>query len=119
MLLDTLRRDETISIVETIERFMTLTINTSLLKLRNNLGSLVEQAHYTNTQIRLTRHNKPLARIVGERFMKKLDQLLTDDPGLRETLEIMLDRDLPDDLLASRKEAKAGKLVPLRSLLKE
>ena len=98
---------------------MSTTIDTSILEVRNNLSSLVEEAHYTNTQFRLTRHNKPLVRIVGEQFMMKLEQLLAQDESLKETFEIMLDRELSEDIRISQEEFREGKRAPLRNLLKE
>lgn len=98
---------------------MTNTIDTSLLELRSNLSSLIEQAHYTDTQIRLTRHNKPIARIVGEKFMHSLEVLFSQDPGLQETLQVMLDADMLDQLRQSQQEIQQGKVRPLTDLLME
>lgn len=99
--------------------FMSTTIDTSLIQLRNNLSSFVEQAHYTNTQIRLTRHNKPIVRIVSERFMQNVDRLLQQDAGLRETLEIMQDANLLEMLEQSQLEVRQGQAHPLSDLLSE
>lgn len=98
---------------------MTTTIDTSLIQLRNNLSSFVEQAHYTNTQIRLTRHKKPIARIVGEDFMQNLERLLEQDPALKETLQIMLDANMLEQIDQSKKEIERGEFRPLTDLLKE
>lgn len=95
------------------------TIDTSLIQLRNNLSSFVEQAHYTNTQIRLTRHNKPIARIVGEDFMQSLERLLEQDPGLRETLEIMSDKNMVEMIAESQEDARRGHVRPLIDALQE
>lgn len=95
------------------------TIETSLIHLRNNLSSFVEQAHYTNTQIRLTRHNRPIARIVGEHFMLSLEELLEQDPALRETLEIMLDQNMVRMIEQSQSDARHGELRPISDLLQE
>lgn len=95
------------------------TIDTSLIQLRNNLSSFVEQAHYTNTQVRLTRHNKPLARIVGEDFMQNLERLLEQDPGLRETLEIMSDKNMVEMIAESQEDVQRGNLRPLIDALQE
>jgi prevent-host-death family protein len=95
------------------------TIDTSLIQLRNNLSSFVEQAHYTNTQVRLTRHNKPLARIVGEDFMQNLERLLEQDPGLRETLEIMSDKNMVEMITESQEDVQRGNLRPLIDALQE
>jgi len=98
---------------------MTATIDTSLIELRSNLSSFIEQAHYTNTQIRLTRHSKPIARIVGERFMQSLERLFEQDPGLQETLEIMLDGNTLEMIGQSQKDIKDGKVRSLTDLLQE
>lgn len=98
---------------------MTSTIDTSLIELRKNLSPLIEQAHYTNTQIRLTRHNKPLARIVGENFMHSLELLLDQDPELHETLQIMLDRNMLEQINHSQEEIQHGEVRPLADLLAE
>lgn len=95
------------------------TIDTSLLQLRNNLTSFVEQAYYKNTQIRLTRHKKPIARIVGEDFMQNLERLLEQDAGLRETLEIMSDKNMVDMIAESQEDARRGNVHPLTDLLQE
>lgn len=117
---------DTISIHETIQTIYKLevikimtTIDTSLIQLRNNLSSFVEQAHYTNTQIRLTRHNKPIARIVGEDFMQSLERLLEQDPGLRETLEIMSDKNMVEMIAESQEDARRGHVRPLIDALQE
>lgn len=96
-----------------------ITIDTSLIQLRNNLTTFVEQAHYTNTQFRLTRHKKPIARIVSEDFMQNLERILDQDPALRETLEIMSDRNLVDMIAASQEDAQRGDVRPLADLLQE
>ncbi len=98
---------------------MISTIDTSLIELRSNLSSFIEQAHYTDTQIRLTRHNKPIARIVGENFMHSLELLLDQDPGLQETLQIMLDTNMLEQINQSQKEIQRGEVRPLTELLTE
>lgn len=94
-------------------------IDASLIQLRNNLGSFVEQAHYTNTQIRLTRHNKPIARIVGEDFMHRLERLLEQDPALRETLEIMADKNVGEMIAESQEDVQHGDARPLTDIVQE
>lgn len=98
---------------------MANTIDTSLIELRSNLSSLIEQAHYTDTQIRLTRHNKPIARIVGENFMHSLELLLEQDPGLQETFHIMLDKNMLEQIKQSQEEIQRGEVRPLTDLMME
>lgn len=95
------------------------TIDTSLIQLRNNLSSFIERAYHTNTQFRLTRHNKPIARIIGENFMQNLEQLLEQDPRLQETLAIMSDENMMDMLTQSRDDLQRGNVHSLANLLKE
>lgn len=94
-------------------------IDTSLIQLRGNLSTLVERAYHTNIQIRLTRHNKPIARIIGEHFMQNLEQLLEQDSSLRETLAIMSDKNMTDMLGQSQDDVRQGDVRPLADLMKE
>jgi hypothetical protein len=93
--------------------------DTSLIELRQNLSSIIHQAFYSNTQFRLNSHNKPIARIVGENFMQSLDVLLEHDASLRETLEIMLDKNMMSMLRQSQSDVQNGYIRPLVDLLTE
>lgn len=97
----------------------TRTVDTSLLGLRSNLTSFIEQAHYTDTQIRLIRHKKPIARIISESFMSNIDKLLAQDSSLRETLEVMSDANMLEMIAESKKDLENGNFRPLVNLLKE
>ena len=93
--------------------------DTSLIELRQNLSSIIHQASYTNTQFRLKNHNIPVARIVGENFMQSLDVLLEHDASLRETLEIMLDKNVMQMITQSQSDIQNGDIRPLADLLPE
>lgn len=97
----------------------TSVIDTPLIELRQNLSAFIEQAHYTDTQIRLTRHSKPLARLVSEKFMRNLEKLFTQNPEFLETLEVMMDQDVMNTIDDSRAALSRGEVLPLADVLKD
>jgi len=89
------------------------------LQARQNFGELLELAYYHNQQFTIARKNKPMARLVGETFMATLDGLIESDPGLADTLAILLHPDLKAEIEQSRQEYQDGQAVPLETVLQE
>lgn len=89
----------------------------SAYEARRNLGELLETAFYQNAQIHIHRNKKPMARLVGEPVMQAIEQLIADDPGLADTLAVMLNDDLRHTLEQSHQEARAGDLIPIEEVL--
>lgn len=84
-----------------------------LMRVRQRLGELVELVRYTNQQFRVTRNNRPMARLVSEPFMAALEQLMKRDPAVAETLEILMHPEMMDALEQGRGDSTAGNLIPL------
>lgn len=82
---------------------------------RKNLAQLLELAFYRNEFIQIKRNQRPMGWIVGEPFMDALETLLKDNPGLADTLEILLDDNLRADLDRSIEEGRAGNAVPIKA----
>lgn len=93
----------------------------STYEARRNLSGLLELAFYRNEQIRIKRNKKPMARIVGEPLMqtveKLIDYIIEHEPALADTLAIMLDDEIREVIEQGTKDARAGKLLPIESIL--
>jgi antitoxin (DNA-binding transcriptional repressor) of toxin-antitoxin stability system len=90
---------------------------------RQKFAELIELAFYKNAQIRIERNKKPMARIVGEPFMKVLDSvidhIIEHEPAIADTLAIMIDDEIRTVIEQGIQEIKAGKLIPIESILNE
>jgi hypothetical protein len=90
---------------------------------RQKFAELLELAFYKNAQIRIERNKKPMAWIVGEPFMKVLDSvidhLIEHEPAIADTLAIMIDDEIRTVIEQGIQEIKAGKLIPIESILNE
>ena len=95
------------------------TATISALKARQNLGELLELTYYQNQQFTIARKDKPMARLVSENFMMAIDELIETDPGLADTLAIMLNPEISEAINQSRKEYEAGEAIPIEEVLKE
>lgn len=87
------------------------------IQLRANLGAVLEQVYYQAKQFRIQRKDKPMARLVNERFMSAIDQLLQDDPALADTLALLLNDEAMTIIERSRAEEVRGELIPLQEAL--
>ena len=86
---------------------------------RRHFAELLETAFYQNAQIRIHRNKKPMARLVGEPFMQAIEQLIATQPNLADTLAIMVDGDLMAAIEEGTVEVKAGKTIPIETVLEE
>lgn len=86
---------------------------------RQQLGKLLEMAYYQNRQFQITRKDKPMARLVGERFMQAIEELVETDQSLADTLALMLNEEGLEIIQHSRQEYREGKGVPIEDVLKE
>lgn len=89
------------------------------IKVRQNLGELLELAYYQNKQFQIARRNKLMARIVSENFMAAIDELIESDPGLADTLAIMLNPEIHKAIIQGHKEYQAGNVVSFEDAFKE
>ncbi|MFC1960017.1 hypothetical protein ACFLYO_04860 [Chloroflexota bacterium] len=87
----------------------------SAYKARRNFSELLETAFYQNVQIHIHRNKKPMARLVGEPFMQAIDQLITADSGLADTLAIMLNDEVRTALHESAEDLAAGRVRILQA----
>lgn len=87
------------------------------IEARQNLGELLEKVFYQNKQFTIARKDKPMARLVGEPFMAAIEQLIVQDPGLADTLAIMLNQEASEAIEQSRQEYQEGKKIPIENLL--
>lgn len=88
---------------------------------RRELSQLLEQVHYTGSQIQIRRNKRPMAWLVSEPFMQWVAQLTNaireKDPALGETFEIMLDTEFSALLEQSDADVASGRTVPIAQLL--
>ena len=93
------------------------------LEARHRFGELLELAYYKDRQFRITRKGKPMAWLVGESFMKEvgriIDHIIEHEPALADTLALTLDDELRAIIEQGTREVKAGKTVPIESILDE
>lgn len=85
---------------------------------RKQLGSLLEMAYYQGQQFRITRKDKPMARLVGEPYIQAIEKLIESDKALAETLAILLDKELLGAIHQSRVEYQEGKAINVEDVLK-
>lgn len=92
----------------------------SAMDARNRLGEMLEMAHYQNKAFSITRKDKPMAWVVGDRFMTAFFNLLEADKALQETLEIMLDAETMHAISEGAKEyTETGITYSLDDLTKD
>ena len=88
---------------------------------RQRIAELLELAFYKNEQFVIQRDKRPMARLVGEPYMQKLEQflehLIEHEPALADTLAIMLNDDVREVIEKGTEEVAAGQTVPLESIL--
>ena len=107
--------------VETITNPPEMTSGTTVttVEAKQNISKLMELAFYKGEQIRITRGKRPMAWLVGEPFMDALQRILENNPGLVETLEIMLDPDAMAAIEQGTADVEAGKTIPVAEVLDE
>jgi hypothetical protein len=93
----------------------TPTLNIS--EVRDKLSELTERAHYRFEQFRITRKDKPLARIVSDEYMQAIEQLMQTNPVIAETLEIMMNAEAMHAIEQGDKEIAADELLPIEAIL--
>jgi hypothetical protein len=76
-------------------------------------ADVLDKAYAQSEQVRITRKDRVLARIVGEPFMRVIDRLLADDPGLADTIAILLNDEVQQALVASDQDVKKGRVKKL------
>jgi prevent-host-death family protein len=89
----------------------------SAIELRQRLGEVLERVHYQFVQFRITRKDKPMARLVNEAYMQAIEHLIDEDPALAETLEVMMDKSAMQAIRQGEQEIAEGKLLPLDAIL--
>jgi antitoxin (DNA-binding transcriptional repressor) of toxin-antitoxin stability system len=91
----------------------------SITEARDKLSELTERAHYRFEQFRIARKDKPIARIVSDEYMQVIDQLVETDPGLADTIALMLNKDALAAIEEGIKEVERGELIPLHAIRDE
>jgi hypothetical protein len=89
----------------------------SAIQLRQQLGEVLERVHYQSAQFRIMRKDKPMARLVNERYMQAIDELIESDPALADTLALMLNDEFMTIFEQGQKEWAAGKRIPIEEAL--
>ena len=80
---------------------------------RNQLGDVLNRVYYQGAQVRIVRKNLQMARVVPEKFMQAIDALIEQEPGLADTLALMLNEEAKQTIQEGLAEFKTGKAVPL------
>ena len=78
---------------------------------RSKLGEIFDTVYYRDQSYIISRKRKTLAWIVSNKLMSAIDQLLTSDAGLAETISILMDSQIKDTIVQSRKESDKGQLI--------
>ncbi len=89
------------------------TTDIGAIEARKHFGELLERTHYQATQFRIKRKDKPMARLVNERFMEVIDQLMETEPGLADTVALLLNKEWQGAISESQRDFKAGKVRQL------
>ena len=97
---------------------MTVT-DISSKEIRNKVGELINLVHYGGAQVRITRRKRVMARLVGEPLMTVFDQLIENDPTLADTVALMLNDALMQEIHASEKEADGNHKRPAQEFFDE
>ncbi len=88
------------------------------MQLRHQLGEILERVHYQSAQFRILRKDKPMARLVNERYMQAIDDLIESDPALADTLALLLNDEFMKIFEQGKKEWAAGKHIPIEEALR-
>jgi antitoxin (DNA-binding transcriptional repressor) of toxin-antitoxin stability system len=88
------------------------TIRINSKAVRNKVGELLNLVYYGGSQVKITRHKKVVARLVGEPLMRAFEELLDSDPGLAETLAALADKEIREVVLGSVGKAAQGQRRP-------
>lgn len=84
----------------------------SVHQARNHLGELIQQAYYLGKPFVLTRGKKPMAAIIGtQEFGRILHLIETYDPGLADTLALMVHPEMEEVLQAGEEAIQKGELL--------
>ena len=91
------------------------------MEARNRFGELLDVVFYKGAQFQISRKRKALGWLVGDPFMKSMtkliDYIMEHEPTLADTIAINLDEQLQSVLERGKKEVKAGKTVPIETIL--
>lgn len=71
---------------------------------RRNLTKLIELVYSRNIQVRIERRGKPVARLVGEPFMRAIGELAETHASLFDTLATGLGDEIRRTIEEDRKE---------------
>ena len=89
----------------------------SQTQLRQRLRVVLDCVHDQFQQFRVMCKDKFMARIVNEDYMRAIEQLIQDDPGLADTLALMLNDEAQAIIAESEHDLAAGRLIPLDQAL--
>ena len=90
----------------------------NIAQFRDEMTDVFNRVHYTGAQFRVMRHSTPVARLVPEKFMSAIEQLLDDDSAIEETLELMLNPEFRQEIEQAVSEAEAGQGVAAEEFFK-
>jgi hypothetical protein len=77
------------------------------------MGELLEQVHYRNAQFRISRKNKIMARLVNDKYLSALEELIRSDAALEDTLWLMLDKEARNIINESLAQSETARKIPL------
>lgn len=73
---------------------------------RKNLVELVERTQHREGVILITRHNRPMAWLVGGEMFRSLFRLIQEDSALQDTLALMLNQEARDAIQQGESECE-------------
>lgn len=88
-------------------------IDVHIFNARKNLTELINQVRYSGHQVRVHRYDKPMVRIVSEQYMRVIDRIIAENPGLADTIAAMLNEDDTSAIEDSQTDFRAGRVRPL------
>jgi hypothetical protein len=92
----------------------------SLTVARANLSELINQAFYEGKMFGVSKGSKQMGVFVGSREWNQIIETLEmHDQGLADTLAIMADPELQEELLQGEKDAKKGNVISWDEVVKD
>lgn len=88
-----------------------------MMQLRQQMGEVVDRVYYQWQQFRIIRKDKAMARLVNEEYMRAIEDLITADPAVADTLSLMLNDEAMRIIKQGEQEWRAGERIPLAAAL--
>jgi len=85
---------------------------------RKQLGNVLNRVYYQGSQIRIIKNKQLVVRLVPEQFMVALDEIMENEPGLADTLALMLNPEIKTTIKKGLEDYEKGNVVSLDEAFK-